>query len=252
MPRTDVIDLSHHNTVSAGFHDAKAAGVKGIIHKLTEGVTFQDSRWRSRYESAKVVGLLFGVYHFLRTTDPKMQAEWFYHCAPIDQDVLLAVDYEDDQVELSLLKDFLRYAETLFKRPLVIYSGHTLKQKMPQPDPEICNHRLWLAQYSQAPVLPVGFDTAWLWQFTDKGTGFGIGPAFDCNQADDPNALAAEWSGAAAAEPVEPVEPGLPPDVPTVDTYAFDATDIERWPITITLPGGASLGLTLSAGADSN
>ena len=52
-----VVDLSHHNDV-ADFGAVKAAGIAGIIHKATEGVSFTDKLYADRRGRALGVGLL--------------------------------------------------------------------------------------------------------------------------------------------------------------------------------------------------
>ena len=37
-----VIDISHHNGLQLDFHAASAAGIQGIIHKATQGVSGSD------------------------------------------------------------------------------------------------------------------------------------------------------------------------------------------------------------------
>ena len=51
MPMPLVIDLSHHNTVT-DFGKIAAAGIRGVIHKATEGVTFKDAEYGPRRQAA--------------------------------------------------------------------------------------------------------------------------------------------------------------------------------------------------------
>jgi hypothetical protein len=83
--RIDGIDLSHHNsgvTLSA-LKQAKAAGVKFVFHKATEGTGFTDVQYATRRRLAKRAGLHYGGYHFARpgTSGGTAQARQFLKVA---------------------------------------------------------------------------------------------------------------------------------------------------------------------------
>src|SRR5262245_2377 len=97
-----VIDISHWNPVDS-FVEAKADGVIGVIHKVTESTNYVDPTYNGNKEAAKAAGLLWGAYHFLRPGDMKAQAQYFISKIgePID---LYAADHEDAGVSLNDLK----------------------------------------------------------------------------------------------------------------------------------------------------
>jgi GH25 family lysozyme M1 (1,4-beta-N-acetylmuramidase) len=66
MPKPIVIDLSHHNVIPHDLNDARASGIAGVIHKVTDGLSFVDEKFNSRYSLARDANMLFGAYHFLR------------------------------------------------------------------------------------------------------------------------------------------------------------------------------------------
>jgi len=217
MPTTRVIDLSHHNTVPSSLQPARDAGVWGVIHKLTEGTGFTDSKVGARYFLARDAGMLWGVYHFIRPGKIEQQAEYFVGRADAlevaDDDTLYVLDYEDAGVSLNDALTFMRRVEALTGRAPALYSGHVLKEALGgKPNAEISEYRLWLAQYSSAPTLPPGFDDYWLWQFSESGSVPGINPPVDVNAYDGTETdLRAEWSGGA---PVP--EPGPEPEAVVV------------------------------------
>ena len=75
-----IVDLSHDDRLpSGGFAALKDAGIVGVILKATQGSTFIDPMYASRYSRALTV---FGTgcvhsYHFLDGSDPGMQVNHF-------------------------------------------------------------------------------------------------------------------------------------------------------------------------------
>jgi len=208
MPTTRVIDLSHHNVIPQSLEAAAAAGVWGVIHKLTEGTSFTDDKVDSRYYLAKEAGMLWGVYHFIRPGNIEQQAEFFVGQADAlgvsDQSTLYVLDYEDTGVSLDDALTFMRKVEQLTGGMPALYSGHVLKEALGgKPNAEISQYRLWLAEYSSSPTLPPGFDEYWLWQFSESGSVPGIEPPVDVNAYDgDQDLLRAEWvEGGVQPEP---------------------------------------------------
>jgi len=210
MPTTRVIDLSHHNTIPSSLQPARDAGVWGVIHKLTEGSSYTDDKVDSRYYLAKQAGLLWGVYHFIRPGNIEQQAEFFVDQAGAlevaDDETLYVLDYEDTGVSLDDALTFMRRVEELTGREPALYSGHVLKEALGgKPNDAISDYRLWLAQYSSSPDLPPGFDSYWLWQFSESGSVPGIDPPVDLNAYDGTEeALRSDWSGGAPVPTPEP------------------------------------------------
>jgi len=161
----------------------------------------------------------WGAYHFLRPGDMVEQAHFFLNTAQIDPaSTLLAADHEDDRVSIDDLLVWLDTVEELVGIRPAIYSGHVLKAQLASGAHSIVNgdrYRLWIAQYGPEAELPAGFESYWLWQWTDRGTVPGVNPPTDLNdyQGTDEE-LAAEWLGAIKPPPA-PVEPEIPPELVT-------------------------------------
>lgn len=209
-----VIDLSHHNTIPQSLQPANDSGILGVIHKATEGVTFTDSKLKARRSLAKQAGQLWGVYHFVRPGSIGEQVAFFCDTAinaelvPGDsQDWLWALDYEDPDVSIDDVVEFLERLESFVARSPVLYSGHVLKDALQgRADARLEGYRLWLAQYGPEAKLPPGWDSYWLWQYTDQGKVPGINPPVDLNAYAGPvDQLAAEWAGKAPAPELRPV-----------------------------------------------
>ena len=66
MEKTNaVIDLSHFNT-TVDLQAAKGDGILGVIHKATQGLTFQDPTYKTNRQQANAAGLLWGAYRHFR------------------------------------------------------------------------------------------------------------------------------------------------------------------------------------------
>jgi len=195
-----VIDLSHHNTVASDLAAAKADGVLGVIHKMSDGSGMVDPKVKARYSLAKDAGLLWGIYEFLRPGDVNKQAAFFMakalEAGVLDDDTLIACDFER-AIPLIDVLHFLQTVERGTSRSPVLYSGNYLKDEGGAPAcPPLVRYRLWMPQYGPTAVLPKGYDSYWLWQWTDKGKVSGIGGNVDLNHFDGTDdELSAQWSG---------------------------------------------------------
>jgi lysozyme len=207
-----VLDLSHHNTIPASLSGAKSAGIIGIIHKATEGISFKDSKLSSRHYLASESDMEWGVYHFLTPGNIPGQVDAFlsYTKSVSDERTLFAADYENSKVPLSDLQQFLDMVAAKTGRLPVLYSGNTLKEALKgQANPNLSKHRLWLAQYGPKTTLPPGWDRYWLWQYTETGNIPGIGPTVDISRYDGTvDELRSEWPGppisSSSQKPAEP------------------------------------------------
>ena len=197
-----VVDLSHHNEVE-DWGKVYASGIRGVIHKATQGATYKDPTYTERRAAAKAAGLLWGTYHFADGSDVTKQVENFLSVAGTDPDTLLALDYEPNgknTMSLVQAKQFLQMVYDKTGQRPVLYSGNLLKEGLKKKaDPFFSSHRLWLAQYGPKAKLPNGFTSYWLWQYTGDGIGSlphsidGIkGSGIDLNVFGGTD-LAAEW-----------------------------------------------------------
>ena len=75
-PANIVIDISHHNG-NPDFGQAAAAGIVGVIHKATQGLTYKDPMYLTNRQKATDAGLLWGAYHFGTGGDGSDQATSF-------------------------------------------------------------------------------------------------------------------------------------------------------------------------------
>lgn len=179
-----VIDLSHHNGY-VDFVQAQEAGIVGVIHKATQGISFMDDLYASNRLAATSAGLLWGAYHFgVGNVDGVAQAEYFLEVAQPEADTLLALDYEPNPGGPTMTLDeaarFVLYVAARTHRFPGLYSGHLIKEQLgtvTPPDPVFARCFLWLAQYGPACTdIPPTWPTWTLWQYCDNADVPGIGP----------------------------------------------------------------------------
>lgn len=171
-----IIDISHYNGSGLDFGAAKMSGVLGVISKATQGTSVVDPMWAMNREKVLDAGLLFGSYHFADGSDGSAQAEWFLKTVGPKPGELLCLDFEQNTAGSTMsVEEAQAFVTTIFdnigKWP-VLYGGQYLKQTVGRtPDPVLSKCPLWLAQYGPTAVLPAGWASWTLWQFTDGSVG---------------------------------------------------------------------------------
>lgn len=198
-----VVDL-YHRSIVTDFAAARAAGVRGIIHKATTGTSGRDELYDDRRAAAQEAGLLWGAYHWGTARSPAEQVENFLGWARPDDHTLVALDYEpspNNQMTLDGAREFLERVQDKLGRRAVLYSGHLIKEQLgSRVDPFFGAHRLWLAQYSGRAVVQPSWTTYWLWQYSDGPAqvpgipGDGAGHVDRSHYAGSAEQLAAEWA----------------------------------------------------------
>lgn len=172
-----VLDLSHHNSGPQNgpidFAAIAAFGIKGIIHKASQGTGNVDGQYSVRRSAARDAGLLWGAYHFADSSDPLAQAEHFLEVARPGIDTLVALDFEpngDATMSLANARLFLHAIEDAIGRKAVLYSGNLIKEQLgDHADDYLSDHRLWLAHYNDNPKWPPAWGKPWLHQFSGDG-----------------------------------------------------------------------------------
>lgn len=173
-----VIDISHYNNVEfanghyLGFQKIYEAGYRGVINKATQGVNYVDPTFHTRKDPARIVGLLYGAYHYMTLDDPVTQANFFVDTVEPDKDMLLALDYELRGVSLARARAFMERVYSRVGRYPWLYSGFLIKEQLGnRPDAFWGSKHLWLAHYTTVPTWPKAWLKPTLWQFTGDGNG---------------------------------------------------------------------------------
>ena len=211
-----VLDLSHHNCGPSGdpddpidFAAVAAFGVRGIIHKASQGVGVVDRKYAERRAAAKAAGLQWGAYHFATGDDADAQVKHFLQSAKPDGDTLMALDHEPNggnELDLAGARAFLEsLRDQLGGRLPKLYSGNLIKEQTGRDDSQndfFGDIPLWLCQYGPRAVLPDAWENYFLWQFSGDGAashgivvpGIFAGSKVDMSTFDGSDAdLAAQW-----------------------------------------------------------
>ena len=206
MPnQMNIVDLSHFNA-DVDLIQAKASGVRAIIHKATQGVAFIDPTLRQRRLDAAHVAMLFGMYHFGTGADGVEQAEYFLDTTEPSKTDLLILDLEHNpqgpSMSLEEARAFVTHIQIQTGRWPGLYAGSYLKELLgSQADPVLANCWFWLAQYGPTPVVPANWKTWTLWQYTDGAQGGspdtvpGIGRCDQSFYNGTPDNLTSFWLG---------------------------------------------------------
>jgi len=214
-----VVDLSHYQSPT----DFKAAydfGVRGIIHKVTEGTSYVDPNYAPMRQKCEGSGIFWGAYHYFRPGNIEAQVNRFVDAALPSAGTLMALDHEEIGCSAHDAEVFLRSLEAKIGRKGVLYSGHLIKQQLGhQVNEYLGSCRLWVAEWDSSPTHQASWKDLWLHQFTGDGKGPsphsvpGLGTNIDINRFYGTiEELTETWSG---GDPIsgEPVQTG--PYIPT-------------------------------------
>lgn len=178
-----VIDLYSGDQLGpSAFHDFKAAGVLGIVHKATEGATLTDKAYASRRRRAASVGILWGAYCFAREGDGKDQALHFLDTAEPDDKTLLSLDWEQPPhgraaLSLAQAESFVSTVRAQAGRWPVLYANYSwLMDAGVAHGSVLAQCPLWVARYNAVlGPLPLPWTDWALWQWTEHGSVPGSG-----------------------------------------------------------------------------
>jgi GH25 family lysozyme M1 (1,4-beta-N-acetylmuramidase) len=175
----DGVDISHHQSGRLDLRAARAAGVRWVYVKATEGATFKDRLHRKRVRQARAAGLPVGAYHFARPEGRDAVTEARFFLANIDLragDMVPMLDLEDiGDLTLPQLTEWTgtwvrTVNQELRRRKLtgkpVIYTPFNLTKGF--------GCLLWVARYSddfRAPVIPRPWVRAAIWQHSNGRLG---------------------------------------------------------------------------------
>jgi len=210
-----IVDISHWQP-TPDWAKLKAAGVKGVILKATQGTTYVDPTFRSRYDAAIAAGFAVSTYHFLEAGNIQTQMNFYLNTLKPRDGERMCIDYETESGKptppLSDLENAVGYLFTVSRNlQITIYSGHLIKDQLRDGYSDVlAMTSLWISQYTSAtaPSWPTGTWPNWtLWQYTDAAKVDGIDGAVDGNRFNGSDENAVKWLGPAGAEPAPAPEP---------------------------------------------
>ncbi len=174
------------------WNTAKAAGVKFLIMKATEGISYTDPVYSLHSQATKGM-FLRGSYHFWRVGLPaKAQAAYYFKQAG-KLELPPILDVEDWYHEFPTGKtlenkvlEMLREIDYLFGRPCMLYtSPNIIKNYLAlQPTSDLLNRKLWIANYGVSVPIIAPWKRYAIWQFSEKGDAkkYGINEALNVDE----------------------------------------------------------------------
>jgi lysozyme len=224
MPRIDVIDVSHYNTVTS-WAAVKASGVVGAIFKATEGVGYEDPSLKSGFADALKSGLACCTYHYLHHGNADGQMDYYLGVIDPQDGERVIIDYEHDDCTLDDLHEAVqRLLDFGHDLQITVYSGHLLKDQLGNSRDEFleANTDLWVAQYTTgSPSWPSGtYKIYSLWQWSDQGSIDGVQGDVDKNEFNGSKENCVKWIGPASQQPAPS------PDVAQVDIQIDTTGDV--------------------------
>jgi lysozyme len=173
-----VIDLYHGDAVQ-NFAAAKASGVEGVILKVDQGVSFNDTAFVSRAAQVLQAGLLLGGYHYFDSSaDAASQTSHFLSdLMKTPPGFRPAIDFEPDPGSRALQNAVANMVTAFYSMRGTWPLLYTLRWSIVVPtNPILLNCPLWLAEYGSRPICPPGWSKWALWQHTDGHVGSGVVP----------------------------------------------------------------------------
>ncbi|KAK7044879.1 secreted hydrolase [Favolaschia claudopus] len=195
------IDVSHFQA-TVNWANVKASGVSFAYIKATEGTTFIDSTFSSKYTGATNAGLIRGGYHFAHpdTSSGATQAKFFLaHGGGWSGDGItlpgaLDIEYNPSGAEcyglshsamVSWISDFSSTYHAATTRYPVIYTTTDWWTTCTGNSAAFgSNNPLWIAHYaSSIGTVPAGWSFATFWQYADSGPNPGDQDLFNGDAA---------------------------------------------------------------------
>tara|TARA_R100000935_G_scaffold58415_2_gene95330 strand:+ start:4015 stop:4563 length:549 start_codon:yes stop_codon:yes gene_type:complete len=107
--------------------------VVGLIHKATEGSTFNDRKFKARREASKKNDLLFGSYHLGLAGDPIKQAKFYLKTIGNHENEILALAIErvDSKfMSLAEAEEFIKYIFNETGKYPLLYINHIVYKEI--------------------------------------------------------------------------------------------------------------------------
>jgi GH25 family lysozyme M1 (1,4-beta-N-acetylmuramidase) len=200
-------------------------------YKATDGVDFIDSQFGNNMDGCNEFGVPHAPYHWWQELlDPISQADFFCEVTRDGKYKRYIVDVEPngyaDSVKLKRLLD--RIEQNTLIRPAIYTSSYYWNMVKPTPS-WAYKYDLLVAQYSYRlnPILPAGWSTWKIWQFTDYFWFDGCNATADGNWFNGTLGECRNWFGN-----YKPYNPLPSPDGKTKMIVSADSLYIRSGPST--------------------
>jgi GH25 family lysozyme M1 (1,4-beta-N-acetylmuramidase) len=213
-----IIDISFWQAPLRIDYDKLADQVDGVILRAAYG-TSKDIHFDQHYAELSARGVTLGAYHYLIGSQSMSR-----------QAVAFATFLDGKQLTLDTWMDVedIRSGTRLYRNQVLEYAAlvpdsgiYTSRSRWHEimGGAYLTDRKLWVAHYTTAsqPLMPVGFDSYWLWQHTSSGRLDGYAGNLDMNRFGGSEQEWLAWIG-------EEEEPEPEPEPPVeVEDKLFDA-----------------------------
>ena len=253
-----VIDISQYQPCAAIDYDKLAGAVDGVILRCAYG-TRKDNAFETHYAEFKRRGIPMGVYLFLVGYKTSAEQVIVLRQAVAGKEFKLGIwlDVETEAGATPLtykhVNGFMTLAEAEFGQLGIYAANWCWKTIMGAEYAKYGSRKLWCAAYTSAPLIPPGWTSWTLWQYTSKGRLPGYAGNLDVNKFNGDEEAWHNWTGAT-------VIPKPPEDKTKVITLATVQIPVLRmrsgagtgYGIVGSLAGGATVEIleTKPVGAD--
>jgi GH25 family lysozyme M1 (1,4-beta-N-acetylmuramidase) len=204
-----IIDISFYQAPSALNYDLIAQNVSGVILRACYG-TWKDTSFERHYSELTSRNIPVGAYHYIiGSVGIQEQADAFNLAVGL-KDMRLGcwIDVEDRRAGTRIYRQqVLDYAA--LQPDMGVYTSKSAWADI-MGGAYLTDRKLWVAHYTSNPypLLPQGWDSWWLWQYTSSGRLPGYAGNLDTNRFNGDDADFAAWIGIELPEEPEP-EPKL-------------------------------------------
>jgi GH25 family lysozyme M1 (1,4-beta-N-acetylmuramidase) len=191
-----ILDISFYQRPDAINYDLLAEQVSGVILRACYSV-YKDTAFERHYQEFTSRGIPVGAYHYIIGSQPiQAQADAFN----------LAVGLKDMQLGCWIDVEDTREGTKLYRQQVLDYAAlqpdmgiYTSKNawSVIMGGAYLTDRKLWVAHYTTNPypLIPTGWDSWWLWQFTSSGRLPGYAGNLDMNRFNGDDADFAAWIG---------------------------------------------------------
>lgn len=214
MAYTPGIDVSRYQG-EIDWEKVAAAGYKFAVLRATIGDYYTDPRFYSNWSGAKAAGLLVSAYHVVVATNyaQKQIARFSSVLDGRKTDFPPVLDIELDKgvskaANTACIQDCIREMQSFDGRRPVIYTAYYYWKDHVLASSDWGQYDLWVATYSEKPMLPPGWSDWKFWQYSSGGRVPGISGSTDMNYFNGTGQELIAYAGQ-SAQPVEDVSTKL-------------------------------------------
>lgn len=219
------VDVSYYQG-SIDWSQAKGAGVKFAIARVSDGTTFEDPKFAPNWSGMKAQGIIRGVYQFFRPgQDPIKQADLLVDTItklgtqPTDLPPVMDIESVDGQSTSTIranMKKWLDRVEQRVGRKPIIYTAAFMSGTI---GTGWTAYPLWVANYGvSCPTMPSDWTKWKFWQSGSTGKVAGISGNVDMDVWNGTLQELIDWADPPKPNPPPPDDAGAPPPPPPTST----------------------------------